>query len=222
MEDEYDDPKLVIHDASRGAPAATVATLSGTRWWNEEVQGRQFPTTILKLPHAAAQQLVQNSGYRGIFTCELGKQKSDTKVYWHPKAPEEDASSYLERVRAIAQERKEGLLLRKGGGAELGLLATANQMFDHKHSHWVVSGCPKEWQEDEVCQFIQEQSSTSRKHTSRRALTGGCRLSHQQQTTPARRGSRQAEVAALTLTATLNSLPRLVQHFLDVLHLGGV
>ena len=55
------------------------------QWLHCQEASRNFLCTIIKIPERIAKQLILNSGVRGIFACELGKQKSNTKVHWFPR-----------------------------------------------------------------------------------------------------------------------------------------
>ena len=155
-----DTPKSVLASVASLHPDIKVSQISGGKWWSETIQSKVFLNTVIQLPVATADQLGARSGEEGVFACKLGVQHTDQKIFWFPREGKESDEAYHRRLFTIAQSRKEGLKLRKGGSNDLGLFASPQDTaaFASNFSHWCATGFPHDWQQEEVLQFLQEQN----------------------------------------------------------------
>ena len=117
---------------------------------------------MIQLPESIADKLVQRSGEEGIFACQLGAPRTDKRIEWFPRHGKESDEAYHRRLFATAQARKEGLKYRKGGSCDLGLFVAAADIAKMPlgSSHWSATGFPKDWHQEEILQFLQEQGWT--------------------------------------------------------------
>ncbi|CAL1143385.1 unnamed protein product [Cladocopium goreaui] len=163
-----DTPNSVLASVASLHPDIKVSQISGGKWWSETIQSKVFLNTVIQLPVATADQLVARSGEEGVFACKLGVQHNDQKIFWFPREGKESDEAYHRRLFTIAQSRKEGLKLRKGGSNDLGLFASPQDTaaFASNFSHWCATGFPHDWQQEEAlanngemtspCQGLQE------------------------------------------------------------------
>ena len=162
-------PDAILADLVHTVPGLKISQISGGQWWCEKLKGKEFPLhTTIKVPTSLADTIIRHSGTRGIFTCKLGLTHTAHRITWFPREPNETDEAYLRRISAKAHQQDEGLKIRKGGPDDLGLFSTDEEMQQHTASHWVATGYPKGWHEDEILTFLHEQNWTDATIISRR------------------------------------------------------
>ena len=161
-------PNKILADLAQTVPGLKVSQISGGQWWSEDLKGKQFLHTTVKVPTSIADTIIRYSGTRGIFTCKLGLTHTTRRINWFAREPNETNEAYLRRILAKAHNCNEGLKIRKGGPDDLGLFCTDEEMQQHTASHWISTGYPKGWEEDEILTFLEEQKWTNANIISRR------------------------------------------------------
>ena len=138
--------------------------LTGGRWeWQQYHRNQSALIGWLRLPKQCATELCQTSGQRGIFVSEQTENASGTRHVWVPRevlnaqaSKKESDETYCHRLLALAAERKPGLVWRKGGATDLGVIASDKDVSPIKPLVLEMAGVPEEWHAEEVSQLLQE------------------------------------------------------------------
>lgn len=122
-EGEEDSPASIISLAAQHAKIP-VAVLTGGRWSKQYLGNKPQTTGFLRVSAAAAEKLLKISGDHGIFFTKVQEEANNPKpsFFGFGKKPSESSESYFRRCKVLASEREQPLVLRTGGGSDLGCL----------------------------------------------------------------------------------------------------
>eukprot|EP00435_Cladocopium_sp_Y103_P053168 s2133_g17.t1 len=101
---------------------------------------------FFKAPVTDGASIIQRSGWKNGFYQRLGE-NSEAKdpIKWLVRG-EKPANAYLAEARTLAKQHKVGLVLRRGGRNNLGLLGVKPEEDDSKRRRrWAVKGVPNGW-----------------------------------------------------------------------------
>ena len=102
---------------------------------------------------------IAHSGHRGIFLTSVVPAEMRPNVAWLPKEKELSHEHYLLYVQAQAQRRKASVAYRQGGGADLGLVGVDPLEYSApKPVVWKLFDTPRSWLQEDVKDFLAEQS----------------------------------------------------------------
>ena len=125
--------------------------------WSNQTQGQvQKLVGYLRVRKEVSLKLLKGSGTRAIFTTKVGD-RSGPAVFWHRKEAKENASTYFRRISAIAAARSEPLLWRSGGGHELGLAKTPEDLYENAKRAVSIQGIPRSWDPLDISTFFHNQ-----------------------------------------------------------------
>ena len=111
----------------------------------------------LRLNDAIANKVVATSGAQGVFCTKLPKD-SDTslkpKVFWVNKLDDEDQETYYRRCLTLGQTRKQHLIVRPGGGADIGFEWHTQDQESFKPKVFDFHGVPLGWDSSEIMSLV--------------------------------------------------------------------
>ena len=96
------------------------------------------------------------SGHQGVFFI-TGKNARSEAILWRDPLKDEGQASYLRRIRTKAQERRQGVKFRAGGGKDLGLVKLPSDTPPQKPGVFQATGVPRSWDPDSVQSFLLSQ-----------------------------------------------------------------
>ena len=115
----------------------------------------------LKLPKEEAKKLLAVSGQRGIFVYPQQRNGEHSKIWWVKKLPAEEDDVYLKRVLALATERSQNLVFRKGLGTDLGFPRTEADPTEARPKFIQITNVPSDWQAEELRDLLVQQRRTN-------------------------------------------------------------
>ena len=148
-----DDPATVI-----GCLASTVgcqaSLLTGGRWEVATHPHGRILIGHLKVTEELAQRLAKVSGTQALFVAVLN-QTNQKEVAWLPRAKQE-TEAYFRQSLTRAQAAKMPLVLRQGGGSDLGIVGMSQrEVSANLVRTWEFHGCPRHWTNQEVSEFLE-------------------------------------------------------------------
>ena len=151
-ENQHDSPVLVLAAAARAAEVP-VSTLTGGRWTKQTYGSKAVLVGHIRLSSKSAQKLCEVSGNQGIFYTILKNDPNTTRsaVHWFQKNVGESPENFFRRCSALATDRKQPLLLRQGGGSDLGCLQISTDKTESRTRVYDLWGVPRDWDEEEIC-----------------------------------------------------------------------
>ena len=172
-EDADDSPSQVIASAARQAETQ-VSALTGGRWSKQCHGSKTQLLGHLRVSSKTAEKLTALSGTQGIFFTILQNepQNGRSPVFWFPKETDESPETYFRRCSALATDRKQPLILRAGGGSDLGCPLQASDKQEAKAKIVDLWGAPKEWDESEICSLLTSLQWSDLQVLSRKRIRG--------------------------------------------------
>ena len=154
-ENQHDSPVLVLA-AAAWAAEVPVSTLTGGRWTKQTYGSKAVLVGHIRLSSKSAQKLCEVSGNQGIFYTILktDPHTSRSPVHWFQKNVGESPENFFRRCSALATDRKQPLLLRQGGGSDLGCLQIATDKTESRTRVYDLWGVPRDWDEEEICGLL--------------------------------------------------------------------
>ena len=151
-----DSPMQVISDVASQAETQ-VSQLTGGTWSHQKFGNRKQLVGHLRLNDTTANKVVATSGKQGVFCTKISKD-SDTapkpKVFWMTKLADEDQETYYRRCLTLGQTRKQHLILRPGGGADIGFVWQTQDQEIHKPKVYDFHGVPLGWDSSEIMSLV--------------------------------------------------------------------
>ncbi len=154
-EGEEDSPASIIGLAAQNAKIP-VAVLTGGRWSKQFFGNKPQTAGFLRVSAAAAEKLLKISGDHGIFFTKVQEEANNPKpsFFWFGKKPSESSESYFRRCKVLASEREQPLVLRTGGGSDLGCLRKNTDSNECRPRVVDLWGVPRNWGAEEVCSLL--------------------------------------------------------------------
>lgn len=154
-EGEEDSPASIIGLAAQNAKIP-VAVLTGGRWSKQYFGNKPQTTGFVRVSTAAAEKLLKISGDHGIFFTKVQEEANNPKpsFFWFGKKPSESPESYFRRCKVLASEREQPLVLRTGGGSDLGCLRKNTDSTECRPRVVDLWGIPRNWDAEEVCSLL--------------------------------------------------------------------
>ena len=156
QEEKHDSPAQIIASASQEAQVP-VAALTGGRWEKQQFGSKSQFTGHVRVSTDVASKLLKCSGALGVFFAKVSEPSDSSdkpRVFWIRKLETENAEFYYRRVRALGTSRKQPLLLRRGGGSDLGFLFQEGDKSENRPQVFDMWGFPKDWDEEDVLTLL--------------------------------------------------------------------
>ncbi len=152
----WDTAKSILLELAqwRLAPAST---FTGASWtWN---RANHSYTLIghIRVAGALATELCAQSGRRGIMITETGVNQRREKIVWIPKSKDVGHSQYFQEAIRFAEQRKQSLKFRTGGGADLGVVQLPNDSAPKKPFLVDLLGAPASWEGHDLTELLVSQ-----------------------------------------------------------------
>ena len=160
LDEKEDSPCIVLRDVANWGSEVPVAKLADVRWSWQERGNSCMLVGFLKLPEVDALKLLQHSGKRGVFINKLDDKDTRRPINWVTKDKNTSSEQYFREVFAQASEKKLPLVFRRGGASNLGLPCAAETSNADGRMMVTVNGVPKQWEAEELAQFMMLQKWT--------------------------------------------------------------
>ena len=115
-------------------------------------------TGFLKVNSSAKDLFLHASGIDGFFIDTLAKHGPKANVDWITPLVDEPRAEY--RARVLSEAEGQGVALRQGHGAALGVRTPTRPNDTPKAANWQLDGVPKSWSLENVCGLLTENKWT--------------------------------------------------------------
>ena len=149
-----DEPSTVIAAVAANVGCKT-SLLTGGRW---EVANHPHGRILIghvKVNESLAEKIHKISGREALFVALLGA-GDKSSVAWLPRA-KQTSEDYFKQSLTRAQAHGSALVLRQGGGSDLGVVGLSQkEVSTDLVRTWELHGSPKHWTTEEVSDFLSQ------------------------------------------------------------------
>lgn len=156
---QEDSPKTIIA-AWAQMTGCQASSFTGGRWEIATHAHGKILIGHVKMTKVQADKCLPLSGRNALFVTQVPPEDGRKGVAWIPRnaAPLEE---YFRQALTQAQTRKAPLVIRQGGGSDLGIVGVDPAEFSkHQIKMWELFNAPRHWTHDDVKEFVSQNSWT--------------------------------------------------------------
>ena len=150
---QEDSPKTIIA-AWAQMTGCQASSFTGGRWEIATHAHGKILIGHVKMTKVQADKCLPLSGRNALFVTQVPPEDGRKGVAWIPRnaAPLEE---YFRQALTQAQTRKAPLVIRQGGGSDLGIVGVDPAEFSkHQIKMWELFNAPRHWTHDDVKEFV--------------------------------------------------------------------